>query len=156
MYIQHKIIAARPLKKIKRTPLHNTLTKMAYVCVEEAASYKEGKWHLYIKKEAFSYKKISVCVCVYILRCHVNKQQMTVLNNRKNMMYSLSFVMTMSQIHLKNNLLTKCPHSMLSEADNMWSLKLKKWARIFNCTATSSPSCDDSRYRRNCKSNSNL
>lgn len=109
-----------------------------------------------VTKVTSSYKKISVCVCVYILRCHVNKQQMTVLNNRKNMMYSLSFVMTMSQIHLKNNLLTKCPHSMLSEADNMWSLKLKKWARIFNCTATSSPSCDDSRYRRNCKSNSNL
>lgn len=88
-----------------------------------------------------------VCVCMYILRCHVNKQQMTVLNNRKNMMYSISFVMRMSQIHLKNNLLTKCPHSMLSEADNnMQSLKLKKkkkTARIFNCTATSSPSCDD-------------
>lgn len=127
---------------------------MAYVCVEEAASYKEGKWHLYIKKEAFSYKKISVCVCVYILRCHVNKQQRTVLNNRKNMMYSLSFVMTMSQIHLKNNLLTKCPHSMLSEADNnMWSLKLKN---VLAFSTAMLHLAHHSRYRRNCKSNSNL
>lgn len=60
MYIQHKIIAARPLKKIKRTPLHNTLTKMAYVCVEEAASYKEGKWHLYIKKVTRKLQKLQV------------------------------------------------------------------------------------------------